>query len=178
MTPRVVPPASGSCTSWPVVLTTSNAQAIEAQRLLDELGDDVPETTLNVRKLRSLAAQQRREAIDAAPIAKLPSRIKLKHCSYDELRLKPESVSLILTDPPWSQDRDTLSLWEGLGAMAGRVLQPEGMLLTYVGQAGLPRWLSVARPSASVNWQRTSHGLNRAMRRRGTSETTSGESAR
>jgi site-specific DNA-methyltransferase (adenine-specific) len=62
-------------------------------------------------------------------------------------------VSLLLTDPPWSQDRDTLSLWEGLGAMASRVLQPEGMLLTYVGQAGLPRWLEILGRHLTYRWQ-------------------------
>jgi site-specific DNA-methyltransferase (adenine-specific) len=137
----------------PIVLTTSNAQVIEAQRLLEQLGDEVPATTINVRKLRSLAAQQKREAIDAAPITKLPPRITLKHCSYDELRLKPASVSLLLTDPPWSQDRKTLAVWDGLGAMASRVLEPGGILLTYAGQAGLPRWLEILSRHLSYRWQ-------------------------
>ena len=137
----------------PIVLTTSNAQVVEAQRLLDELGDEVPETTLNVRKLRSLAAQQRRQEIEADPVAKLPARIQIKHCSYEELRLKPESVSLFLTDPPWSQDRETLALWDGLGAMASRVLEPGGLLLTYAGQAGLPRWLEILGRHLTYRWQ-------------------------
>lgn len=140
-------------TRKPIVLTTSNAQVVEAQRLLDELGDDVPEITLNVRKLRSLAAQQRREEIVADPIAKLPATIKFRNCSYDELKLKPDSVSLLLTDPPWSQDRETLALWDGLGAMASRVLEPGGLLLTYAGQAGLPRWLEILGRHLTYRWQ-------------------------
>jgi ParB-like chromosome segregation protein Spo0J len=140
-------------TRKPIVFTTSNAQVVEAQRLLDELGDEVPETTLNVRKLRSLAAQQRRDEIDADPISKLPARIQIKHCSYDELKLKPASVSLLLTDPPWSQDRDTLLLWEGLAKLASRVLAPGGLLLTYCGQAGLPRWLETLGRHLTYRWQ-------------------------
>ena len=137
----------------PIVLTTSNSQVVEAQRLLDELGDEVPETTLNVRKLRSLAAQQRRQEIEADPVAKLPARIQIKHCSYEELRLKPESVSLFLTDPPWSQDRETLSLWSGLGSQAARALVTGGLLLTYAGQAGLPRWLDILGRHLTYRWQ-------------------------
>jgi hypothetical protein len=140
-------------TRKPIVLTTSNVQVVEAQRLLDELGDEVPETTLNVRKLRSLAAQQRRQEIEADPVAKLPARIQIKHCSYEELRLKPESVSLFLTDPPWSQDRETLSLWSGLGSQAARALVTGGLLLTYAGQAGLPRWLEILGRHLTYRWQ-------------------------
>jgi hypothetical protein len=36
-------------TRKPIVLTTSNAQVVEAQRLLDELGDDVPSEFMNVK---------------------------------------------------------------------------------------------------------------------------------
>jgi hypothetical protein len=137
----------------PVVLTTSNAQVVEAQRLLEQLGDEVPETTLNVRRLRSLAAQQRREEVETDPVAKLPARILIKHCSYKELRPRAESVSLILTDPPWSQDAATLTLWDGLGSMAATVLRPGGLLLTFCGQAGLPRWLEILGRHLTYRWQ-------------------------
>jgi site-specific DNA-methyltransferase (adenine-specific) len=137
----------------PAVAVETPRQAQEACDLLNTLGDDAPEGAITLRKLHTLAAQQRREDREADPVVRLPARVKLRHCSYEELKLKPESVSLILTDPPWSQDRNTLSLWEGLGAMAGRVLQPEGMLLTYVGQAGLPRWLEILGRHLTYRWQ-------------------------
>jgi hypothetical protein len=36
------------------VITTSNSQAVEAQQLLDELGDDAPSDYVNVKKLRQI----------------------------------------------------------------------------------------------------------------------------
>jgi hypothetical protein len=38
----------------PIVFTYSNAQAVEAQHLLQELGDDVPDGPLSVKKLRRM----------------------------------------------------------------------------------------------------------------------------
>jgi ParB-like chromosome segregation protein Spo0J len=137
----------------PAVGVETPRQAQEASDLLNALGDEAPEGAANLRKLRTLAAQQRRDRASDLPEAKLPAQIQIKHCSYDELRPKAGSVSLILTDPPWGQDRETLALWEGLGEMAARALVPGGLLLTYCGQAGLPRWLEILGRHLTYRWQ-------------------------
>ena len=70
----------------------------------------------------------------------------------EELKPRPESVSLIFTDPPWGQDETTLALWRAwvrwrLGA------RPGGLLLTYCGQAALPRWLEILGRHLTYRWQ-------------------------
>ncbi|MGA2805691.1 MAG: DNA methyltransferase [Acidimicrobiales bacterium] len=51
--------------------------------------------------------------------------------------LADDSVDLVLTDPPWAWDGDTLSLWDDLGMFANRVLRPAGVLLAYSGSGCL-----------------------------------------
>ena len=51
--------------------------------------------------------------------------------------LADDSVDLVLTDPPWAWDEDTLSLWDDLGLFANRVLRPGGVLLAYSGSGCL-----------------------------------------
>ena len=74
--------------------------------------------------LRTLAAQNRRQQDDGSPISSLPARIRIKHCSFEDLRPRPESVSLILSDPPWGQSEATLALLDGLGALAAKSSAP------------------------------------------------------
>jgi site-specific DNA-methyltransferase (adenine-specific) len=51
-----------------------------------------------------------------------------------------ESVDLILTDPPYG--RNSLPVWDSLGAFAARVLKSDGLLIAYTGQLYLPRVLT------------------------------------
>jgi 16S rRNA G966 N2-methylase RsmD len=48
-----------------------------------------------------------------------------------------ESVDLVITDPPYSED--ALPLWQSLGQFAQRVLKPGGILLSYSGQMYIPQ---------------------------------------
>jgi DNA modification methylase len=50
--------------------------------------------------------------------------------------IKPGSVDLILTDPPYK--KEFLSLWDALGKWARQTLKPGGFLVTYSGQTYLP----------------------------------------
>jgi len=48
-----------------------------------------------------------------------------------------DSIDLIITDPPYSED--ALPLWESLGQFAQRVLKSGGILLSYSGQMYIPQ---------------------------------------
>lgn len=52
------------------------------------------------------------------------STADLRRCPIAELDLEPESVDLILTDPPYP--REFLPLWSDLGDLAERVLKRGG----------------------------------------------------
>ena len=59
-----------------------------------------------------------------------------------------QSVDVILTDPPYTQEY--LPLWDDLGAFAARVLKPTGVLLAYSGQLHLPQ--VVAMLTQHLRW--------------------------
>jgi site-specific DNA-methyltransferase (adenine-specific) len=61
-----------------------------------------------------------------------------------------ESVSLILTDPPYGADY--LDLWGPLGELARRVLVPSGFLVAYVGQVALPQKMAELGKSLDYVW--------------------------
>jgi site-specific DNA-methyltransferase (adenine-specific) len=73
--------------------------------------------------------------------------VELYHGDFREAQIEPESIDLILTDPPYG--KKYMYLWDALGALSQRALKPGGWLIAYAGQshldeemAGLGRWLS------------------------------------
>jgi hypothetical protein len=62
---------------------------------------------------------------------------RLGDCRKVLTDIKPNSVALVLTDPPWHKPADPLYEW--LAQFAARVLIPGGALVCYTGQARLDR---------------------------------------
>jgi hypothetical protein len=141
----------------PIVFTASNAQAVEAQRLLGELGDEVPDGPLTVKKLRRI-----KNARDRADALKKVARqspdhgdaYKIFHCDFRHLgnRITPCSVDLALCDPPWSiafaHQRQPFA------QTIQRLLKPDGLLCCYTGVAHLPEFLDEFR-SVGLSYQWT-----------------------
>lgn len=75
---------------------------------------------------------------------------KLINADFRDLELEPESVDLILTDPPYG--RDYLELWRDLGKLAKRVLKPSGFLVAYSGQAYLVEKMNYLAESLQYYW--------------------------
>jgi ParB-like chromosome segregation protein Spo0J len=69
--------------------------------------------------------------------------IEIRHGDFREVLadIPDQSVDIILTDPPYTQEY--LPLWDDLGAFAARVLKPTGVLLAYSGQLHLPQVLAM-----------------------------------
>ena len=65
-------------------------------------------------------------------------------------RVEPNSVDLILTDPPYG--RAGYPLWKDLAAGARRVLKPGRFLVTYSGHYGLPKILDDLSSSLKYYW--------------------------
>jgi hypothetical protein len=64
--------------------------------------------------------------------------------------LPDSSVDLIFTDPPYG--RESVPLYHDLGAIAARVLQPGGSLVTYLGQSSLPDVVNALTPHLRYWW--------------------------
>jgi ParB/RepB/Spo0J family partition protein len=80
---------------------------------------------------------KREAAMEIATTATLPELVTLHLGNFQDVlaTLPDESVDLIFTDPPYSDD--TAPLFEDLAAHASRLLKPGGSLITYVGQNSL-----------------------------------------
>lgn len=124
----------------PIVITTSDAQAREAARLLDELGDDVPDEPLNVRDLRTLKWQADRDSrlAQAQGSPRLGDDFKVFACDFRKLgdRIKPGTADLLLTDPPWEA-----KLGPELAGAAARLLKADGILACSTGVYYMPYFL-------------------------------------
>ena len=71
------------------------------------------------------------------------------------LELSPESVQLILTDPPYGEAY--LDLWDKLAETASRLLVPGGFLITYSGQFHLPIVLTKLSSRLQYFWTLALH---------------------
>ena len=65
------------------------------------------------------------------PQPPLKGDIKIEHNDFRTLDLKPASVNMIFTDPPYSEN--SLPLYSDLSEFAARVLKPGGILMAYAG---------------------------------------------
>lgn len=66
------------------------------------------------------------------------------------LDLEPDSVDVIITDPPYP--REYLGLFGDLAETAARVLKPGGSLLAMVGQSYLPEVMALTLPHLAYHW--------------------------
>jgi methylase of polypeptide subunit release factors len=124
----------------PIVITSSDAQAREASRLLDELGNGVPDENLNMRDLRTLKWQADRDArlaqVKGSP--KLGDGFQIFACDFRKLggRIEAGTVDFLLTDPPWEA-----KLGPELAEVATRLLKPDGILACSTGVYYMPYFL-------------------------------------
>lgn len=81
-----------------------------------------------------------------------PPLLDIRRGDFREVlaHLEPDSVPLILTDPPYPSE--FLPLWSDLAAFAARVLVPGGSLLAYSGQANLPEVLRRLSENLTYWW--------------------------
>ncbi len=80
----------------------------------------------------------------------LPANIQLIHSDFKKFYIEPESVDLILTDPPY--ERKSLPLWDDLGAYGKRVLKPGGYLAAYSGHLYMKEVLCSLSKYLSYFW--------------------------
>ena len=115
---------------FPKVRAKTKKEIQRAAALLNELGADAPNRDMELRsanrRLRSIRKDRQKE--------QLPLRsgeIKIEHCDFRKLVLKPASVRLVFTDPLYTQKY--IHLYGDLSKFAARVLQPGGILMAYAG---------------------------------------------
>jgi hypothetical protein len=116
------------------VITSSDVQAAEAQRLLDELGDDVPDEPLSIRKLRKMKYEKdRAEQVTKARPVRLGPDFQIHNCDFRRLgdRIRPGSIDLAVCDPPWNTD--FAHLRRPFAEAITALLKPDAYLACYTG---------------------------------------------
>jgi site-specific DNA-methyltransferase (adenine-specific) len=88
---------------------------------------------------RERAFEKRRAQASPPPMTSLADGIDIHHGPFQDVLayIEDDSVDLVLTDPPWQWDVETLDLWDDLGAFAKRVLRPGRALIAYSGSGCL-----------------------------------------
>ena len=88
----------------PMVFSHSTAQNREARDTLNAMGSKAPPGVISLRKLRKIASKHQRAEDNRAAGPDLPENFRVFHTDFRDLgdRIKPGSVSAIISDPPWS----------------------------------------------------------------------------
>jgi hypothetical protein len=105
---------------------------------------------LRVAKEQKRESLAQRHAVAAAPIE--GESYRLIHADIAEAAglLEPDSVDVIITDPPYPAE--FVPLYEHLAALAAYALRPGGSLLCMVGQSYLPAILNLMTPHIAYHW--------------------------
>jgi site-specific DNA-methyltransferase (adenine-specific) len=133
--------------------TTASSMS-RAARLLDEIGDDGPGRTMTPLQAGRLAVRVRRERADASTAAPT-TKVKLYEGRFQEVgrKIKPGSVGLVFTDPPYHRAWLDDGQWAELASLAYRVLEPGGLLVAYAGIASLPEVMAaLASGGLTYHW--------------------------
>ncbi|QDV35671.1 ParB/RepB/Spo0J family partition protein [Tautonia plasticadhaerens] len=133
----------GKTYHYPATSVESPNVARIAGRLLAELGDDAPEGGASLRTLNKMRFELDRKELLGRTAPTLPSDFKIHALDFRKLggRVAPESVQLVVTDPPW------LGEYEGLrqpfAEAVVRILKPGGFACVYSGHFHLKEFLDV-----------------------------------
>ncbi|MCL2076825.1 MAG: 50S ribosomal protein L11 methyltransferase [Oscillospiraceae bacterium] len=126
-----------------------NLQALKTPGVLDKMmRENLTSPVYAQRKLRQEAKQARKNT----PIGRVAENIKIfKADIHNGLpEVESESVTLLITDPPYQ--KSALSLYKSLGMVAGRVLREGGSLLCMTGSSHLPEVIQALQKNDRLKW--------------------------
>ncbi len=124
-----------------VNLSRKKAQRMDHVKEQDpKLYEQIGQTDkITVNKAYTIIRKKEKRKLREKEIKKLqvhlPKSIQLYNQQFQTLKVKPKSISLIFTDPPYHDK--FLYLFEDLAKQAGIVLRDGGSLVTFVGQGNI-----------------------------------------
>ena len=133
----------GKTYHYPATSVENPAVARLAGRLLAELGEDAPEGGASLRTLNKRRFDLDREELLGRTAPSLPSDFKIHTLDFRRLgnRIAPESVRLVVTDPPWLGPYEELR--QPFAEAVFRILKPGGFACVYCGHFHLKEFLDV-----------------------------------
>jgi len=91
-----------------------------------------------------------RKAIIPSDLPSITERYQLIHGLFQNVNLEPNSIDIIITDPPY--DKQHISLYKDIALFACDVLKPGGSLLVMSGLYYLPEILALMVPHINYHW--------------------------
>jgi len=117
-----------------------------------DLGARVDAGEVPPRRAVAIAREREARARTDPPWERMPDAVDLRLGDFREVLadLPDSSVDLVFTDPPYLGS--TIEVYGDLGAFAGRVLAPDGLLLAEVGAMFLPEAIALLRGHLYYRW--------------------------
>jgi ParB-like chromosome segregation protein Spo0J len=141
--PEPIRGRDGKIYHFPATSVENPNMARIAGRILAELGEDAPEGGASLRTLNKRRFEIGHQELLGRTAPALPEDFNIHALDFRKLgnRIAPESVTLLVTDPPWLKE------YEGLrGPFAEavfRILKPGGFACVYSGHFHLKEFLDV-----------------------------------
>ncbi|MBY0460659.1 MAG: site-specific DNA-methyltransferase, partial [Gemmataceae bacterium] len=89
-----------------------------------------------LRKAKRVGAAAERVSAQPTEVVPPDALVEIHHCDFRQMPVAPGTARLIFTDPLYH--REHLPLYSELAEWAAKVLQPGGLLVTYLGTSYLP----------------------------------------
>lgn len=131
------------------------AERIESGETQQAIADDLKITQGRVAQIAARQKKKQEEEKERNKAAAEARKLKIPEFVYGDFRevakqIKPNSVDLIFTDPPY--DRKSLPLYGDLAAIAQEKLTKGGSLITYLGQYQIDGVLNMVTPHLRLWW--------------------------
>jgi ParB/RepB/Spo0J family partition protein len=140
-TPDRINGRDGKSYHYPATSVEHPTVARLAGRLLGELGDDAPEGAASLRTLNKRRYELDRQDLLDQTAPSLPKDLKIHAVDFRRLgnRIAPNSVQLVVCDPPWLKEHEDLR--QPFAETVFRLLKPGGFACVYCGHFHLQEFL-------------------------------------
>ena len=102
------------------------------------------------KKATRKAKKAKAKATKPADLPPVPDRCTLICSPIADVKIEPNSIDWIITDPPYP--KDALGVYEALSAFAAHALKPGGSLVCMVGQSYLPTVIAALSSRMEYHW--------------------------
>ncbi|WP_166820506.1 ParB/RepB/Spo0J family partition protein [Thalassoroseus pseudoceratinae] len=113
---------------------------------LEEMKDDLQGIIRRPKRFASEARRKRRLR-EIEDVKNLPPNISIRNSDWRKLKIKQQSVDLLLTDVVWSKEH--YQDWAELGVQAKKWLKADGLFASYIGTSRLSEFCQAIGESLS-----------------------------
>ena len=141
--PVVINGRDGKAYHYPATSVESPNVARIAGRILADLGDDAPEGGASLRTLNKRLFEIGQQELLGQTAPALPKDFRIHALDFRKLgdRIVRDSVSLVVSDPPWLKEFEELRV--PFAETVARILKPGGFACVYTGHFHLKEFLDV-----------------------------------